>query len=328
MKITQQVLTMINIKKSSKPRMMLRFLHQTNALSDNNFKQAMANNLTKFRPFHHADIYIQLLGWILIAAGIICLTAFNWFQLTDFYKLAIAEIALLLSFISILLTKKAHHRSIACGIFAIVIGSFWAVFGQVYQINSSLYHFTLVWGICLLPFAIILRQQFITIVTGLLCYSTLMLYLPLQHHNVYFGSSASLAISALFAFVLIFAKRFKVPSITKPICYLFFSITFIALLSSSIELLFGYNTTASWLITLLFSIIAIFLLIHLNEKGMMIALYIYTIFMVLLRIFSLSHLDGISLTLIISLCAIASIYPTYKGAIWLINHANKVNHHE
>jgi uncharacterized membrane protein len=319
---------MIDIKKASKPRMMLRFLHQTKVLSDDKFEQAMASNLVQTRPFPHADIYIQLLGWILIAAGIICLTAFNWFQLTDFNKLAIAEVALIASFIAILLVKKEHHRSIAGGIFAIVIGSFWAVFGQIYQINSSLYHFTLVWGICLLPFAIILRQQFVTIVTALLFYSTLMIYLPLHHKIFYFSSLTSVAISALFTFVFIFAKRFKVPSIASPICYLFFSITLITLLGSSIEFLFRSNTTAAWLITLVSSMIAIFILIHLNEKVMMVALYIYTIFMVLLRLFSLSHLDAISLTLTMSLCAIIAIYPTYKGAIGLINYANKVNHHE
>ena len=319
---------MIDLKKASKPRMMLRFLHQTKILSDDKFEQAMANNLIQTRPYHHTDLYIQLLGWILIAAGIICLTAFNWFQLTDFIKLAIAETALVASFIAILLTKKDHHRSIAGGIFAIVIGSFWAVFGQIYQINSSLYHFTLVWGICLLPFAIILRQQFITIVTALLFYSTLMIYLPLHHKIFYFSSLTSVVISALFTFVVIFAKRFKVPSIASSICYIFFSITLITLLGSSIEFLFRDNTTTAWLLTLLSSIVAIFILIHLNEKAMMVALYIYTIFMVLLRLFSLSHLDVVSLTLTMSLCAIIAIYPTYKGAIWLINYANKVNHHE
>lgn len=319
---------MINISKASKPRMMLRFLHQSKAISDKQYEQMMANNLAQARPFYHTDIYIQLLGWILIAAGIICLTAFNWFQLTDFTKLAIAETALTASFIVVLLTKKAHHRSIAGGIFAIVIGAFWAVFGQIYQINSSLYHFTLVWGICLLPFAIILRQQFITIVTALLFYSTLMLYLPSFNRIFYFSSLSSVAISALFTFVVIFAKRFKVPSIASPICYLFFSITFIALLGSSIEFLFRSNTTTVWLITLVSSMIAIFMLIHLNEKAMMVALYIYTIFMVLLRIFSLSHLDVVSLTLTLSVCAMLAIYPTYKGAIGLINYANKVNHNE
>ncbi len=319
---------MIDIKKAQKPRMMLRFLHQTKVLSDEKFEQAMASNLVQTRPFHHADIYIQLLGWILIAAGIICLTAFNWFQLTNFNKLAIAEVTLIASFIAILLAKKEHHRSIAGGIFAIVMGSFWAVFGQIYQINSSLYHFTLVWGICLLPFAIILRQQFVTIVTALLFYSTLMIYLPLHHKIFYFSSLTSVAISALFTFVVIFVKRFKVPSIASPICYLFFSITLITLLGSSIEFLFRSNTTTAWLSTLVSSIIAIFILIHLNEKSMMVALYIYTIFMVLLRLFSLSHLDAISLTLTMSLCAIIAIYPTYKGAIGLINYANKVNHHE
>lgn len=319
---------MIDIKKPSKPRMMLRFLHQTKVLSDEKFEQAMASNLVQTRPFHHADIYIQLLGWILIAAGIICLTAFNWFQLTDFNKLAIAEVTLIGSFIAILLAKKEHHQSIAGGIFTIVIGSFWAVFGQIYQINSSLYHFTLVWGICLLPFAIILRQQFVTIVTALLFYSTLMIYLPLHHKIFYFSSLTSVAISALFTFVLILAKRLKVPSIASPICYLFFSITLITLLGSSIEFLFRSNTIAAWLITLVSSIVGIFILIHLNEKAMMVALYIYTIFMVLLRLFSLSHLDAISLTLTMSLCAIIAIYPTYKGAIGLINYANKVNHHE
>lgn len=319
---------MIDIKKASKPRMMLRFLHQSKTISNDQFEQAMANNLTQTRPFHHADIYIQLLGWILIAAGIICFTAFNWFQLNDFTKLAIAETALICSFGSILLTKKSHHQCIAGGIFAIVIGAFWAVFGQIYQINSSIYHFTLVWGICLLPFAIILRQQFITIVTALLFYSTLMAYLPLHHHIFRFNSLTSVAISALFTFAIIFAKRFKVPSITSPICYLFFSITLMTLLGSSLDFLFRDNTTTIWLITLISSMIAIFIFIHLNEKGMMVALYIYTIFMLLLRIFSLSHLDAISLTLTMSLCAIIAIYPTYKGAIWLINYANKVNHNE
>lgn len=319
---------MINLNKVSKPRMMLRWLYQSQSLTADEFEQAMRKNLLQSRPWYHVDIYIQLLGWILIAAGIICLTAFNWFQLTDFIKLAIAETALITSFITILLTKKDHHQSIAGGIFAIVMGSFWAVFGQIYQINSSLYHFTLVWGICLLPFAIILRQQFVTIVTALLFYSTLMIYLPLHHKFFYFSSLTSVVISALFTFVVIFAKRFKVPGIASPICYLFFSITLITLLGSSIEFVFRSNTTTAWLITLLSSIIAIFILIHFNEKSMMVALYIYTVFMVLLRLFSLSQLDLVSLTLTMSLCAIIAIYPTYKGAIWLVNYANKVNHHE
>ncbi|GAA5095424.1 DUF2157 domain-containing protein [Wohlfahrtiimonas larvae] len=319
---------MIDSQKSSKPRMMLRFLHQSKLLSDDQLTQAMTKNLSRTQPFHHADIYIQLLSWILIATGIICLTAFNWFQMSDFTKLAIAEIALIPSFGAILFTKKPHHKSLAGAIFTLMIGVFWAIFGQIYQINSSIYHFSLIWCICLLPFAIILRQQFITIITALLFYSTLMLYLPLHYKIFYFSSLTSIAISALFTFVIIFAKRFKIPSIANSICYIFFSITLLALLGSSIEFLFRSNTTTAWLITLFSSIIAIFILIHLNEKTMMIALYLYTIFMVLLRLFSLSHLDIVSLTLTMSICAIIAIYPTYKGAIWLIHYANKVNHNE
>lgn len=154
-----------------------------------------------------------------------------------------------------------------------------------------------------------------------------MAYLPLYHHIFRFNSLTSVVISALFTFAIIFAKRFKVPSIASPICYIFFSITLMILLGSSLDFLFRDNTTI-WLITLISSMIAIFIFIHLNEKGMMVALYIYTIFILLLRIFSLSHLDAISLTLTMSLCAIIAIYPTYKGAIWLINYANKVNHNE
>lgn len=318
---------MIDINKAVKPRMMLRFLHHSQRISDEKFSQAMKINLEKTRPFHYADIMIQCLAWILIIAGIVCLTAFNWFQLSDFMKLALAETALTLSFITTLLVKKTHHQSIAGGIFAILIGTFWAIFGQIYQINSSIYHFSFVWGICLLPFAIILRQQFVTIVTALLFYSALMLYLPLHYNLFYFNSLTTVSISALFTLVLIVAKRAKLPSISSPICYLFFGITLISLLGSSIELLFRSHTTLAWFITFTSSIIAIFILIHLNEKSMMIGLYLYAIFTLLLRIFTLSDLDIVGLTLTVSLCAILAIYPTYKGAIALLNYAHKVNRH-
>lgn len=320
---------MIDLKKSSKPRMMLRFLHQTKVLSDDKFKQAMASNLTSTQPWQLVDSYIHLLGWILIAAGMICLTAFNWFQLTDFNKLAIAETALLLSFISILLTKKDLHRSIAGGIFAIVIGSFWAVFGQIYQINSSLYHFTLVWGICLLPFAIILRQQFVTIVTALLFYSTITLYLSSHSQWSLFDDSLTyVVISILFTVAMLLTKWLKIPSFQKSIGYIFFTLSIASLFTFSIELVLTKDSTKSWIILLSLLILGILLLAHCHEKAMMVILYLVTILIFFFRIISLPNMDIMSIMITTSLCAVLAIYPTYRGAIKLISYADKVNHHE
>lgn len=321
---------MNHIKKSFKPRMVLRHLHQSKKLSDQAFHQEMTDNFSRYQPFYFANLQLQILGTLLFVAGIICITAFNWFGLSDFSKLTIVESALLISFISILVWKNSAKNALASAIFTVLIGVFWAVFGQLYQINSSLYHYSFVWGISVLPFAIILRQQFTTALTLLLFYSAFFIYLSAhtQLSNLNY-SIVITSITAVLTIGLILLKKYKVRSISTSTCYIFFILLLGSIFSLAVSSIFSrFYFFPHWMLLIAATVILTIIFLYLNEKGMMVIMYLYTILIFFIGILSSFNYTIFSSTLTISLTALCAIYPTYRGAILLIEYSKKVHNHE
>lgn len=316
------------IQRNFKPRMMLRYLYQSNKLSPERFDHAMRHNCNEQQPLHMASIHIQILGYCLIIAGIICLTAFNWFALNDLTKLAIAEIVLTLAFLAIIFLKNPIQNAMAGAIFGLMIGVFWAVFGQIYQINSSLYHYPLVWGISLLPFAILLRQQFTTALTLFLLYCAFWLYVSSHTSLPYLSFSALMAtVSSVITLIIILLKKLKVPSFSSSSAYLFFALFISCLFATAIQLASRDSMFLYWVIFFLALIALIYIFLYLNELVMMVLSYLSMILISFIFVLQLVDSTLLSLTFSLTFYALCLIYPTYLGATLLIKHAKKVHHH-
>lgn len=321
---------MITPKKLLEKRSFLRYLHHTQKIDYQSYQYNMSHNLHLTKPWYYADLYIHILGYILITAGLICLVAFNWFQLSQFTKLALVETLLITTFGAMILSTTDKYKAINAAIFSVVIGLFWAVFGQIYQINSSAYHFTLVWAISLLPFAIVLRQQFTTALSAFLIYSSIYLYL--SQTQLFFSLQTSIifsVISALFVIAFLCLKNRNIQSFGITICSIFGWLFILSLFSILIEhILFSASSLLKAGILTLASAAMTMVFLYLRAFALMIALYLFTVFTFLISLLTLSVTDGLSLASIITIASLIIIYPTYLGAIWLLNYAKKVHQHD
>lgn len=96
------------------------------------------------------------LGSGLMLAGIIFFFAYNWELMHRFVKMGIA-VALILAVFAVSMTVKMSDftRKIMVFVLCVLVGVFWAIFGQVYQTKADSYVFFLTWVFCILAWVYI-----------------------------------------------------------------------------------------------------------------------------------------------------------------------------
>lgn len=120
-------------------RMTLRSLRSQNQITHEEYDALMDKNLQSSKPIQHINLYLLILSFVLMGAGIICLTAFNWLYLFSMQKLMVAEADLAITFVTGIILTKELHKEISFALLAILIGCFWAIFKSTvaYTITHS-----------------------------------------------------------------------------------------------------------------------------------------------------------------------------------------------
>ena len=96
------------------------------------------------------------LGAGFLLAGVIFFFAYNWDALHKFVKLGIIEgLVLLLTLTALLMRKNILVRNILLTAASVMIGVFFAVFGQVYQTGADAYDLFLNWTLCTILWVIV-----------------------------------------------------------------------------------------------------------------------------------------------------------------------------
>lgn len=97
----------------------------------------------------------RLLLWFGVAfvlAGIVFFFAFNWNKLSPFLKLSLIQAGLISStLLSVYFDRNRTLSIVFAMASALLVGVFFAVFGQIYQTGANSFALFLVWSLCLLP---------------------------------------------------------------------------------------------------------------------------------------------------------------------------------
>lgn len=125
--------------------------------------------LDKYCPRNERDFWSRCLlaaGSGLVLAGIVCFFAANWSRLGDVLKLGLPLAGLVGCGLGAF-WKGLEKTSAQAFVFgaAVLLGVFWAVFGQVYQTGAFVYEFFAVWVLCLLPLCLLARNKWLWLVT-------------------------------------------------------------------------------------------------------------------------------------------------------------------
>lgn len=276
-------------------------------------------------PISILSLHLDLLGVMLVTAGIICLTAFNWLSLTTFVKFSLSESAIIIVFIYAMCTRSPARRTLALGLFALLVSCFWTLFGQTYQINSHLYHLPMIWCLSLLPFALLLNDRFLTAFTSLLIYLFIINYLQTYCHNITLVLVSTVLLSLLLNLVFIYFSTRSTLSFVHGMSALYF----VLMWGSFMVLLFDLSVRDQWVVSRIVAVIGtlftLALYYYLREKAQAILSYLagmITLFLLLLELFS-SALGFFSLSVV----GLMMIYPAYRGAEALFNAARFGDHH-
>ena len=130
---------------------------------------------TDWRRF--IDRFLMAAGVALIIAGITAFFAWNWADLGHMQKFALIEFGIVASLIAAWRSGLDSVAGRAC-LFAasFLAGILLAVYGQVYQTGADPYGLFLSWGVMILPWAIVGRQQGIWLLVVLLFNLALIMY--------------------------------------------------------------------------------------------------------------------------------------------------------
>ena len=125
----------------------------------------------------YVDRFLMTVGVALIIAGITAFFAWNWADLGHLQKFALIEFGIVASLIAAWRMGLDSAAGGAC-LFAasFLAGILLAVYGQVYQTGADPYGLFLSWGVMILPWAIVGRQQAIWLLVVLLLNLALIMY--------------------------------------------------------------------------------------------------------------------------------------------------------
>ena len=95
-------------------------------------------------------------GTLLVLAGIIFFFAFNWAELSSFFKLGLIEAALILSaFGAWFFGAKKLVGQLFLLSASVLVGVFLAVFGQIYQTGADSWQLFALWAVLILPWTVL-----------------------------------------------------------------------------------------------------------------------------------------------------------------------------
>lgn len=136
------------------------------------------------RPRHSPDAWrawlthlFAVLGSALMLAGIIYFFAFNWAALPKWYKFALVEglfILCLAGAWKVGATSRAGEVLLCAA--SVLVGVFWAVFGQIYQTGANTWQLFAVWAACIALWTALSRQAAQWSLFLVLCNITTALY--------------------------------------------------------------------------------------------------------------------------------------------------------
>lgn len=125
----------------------------------------------------YLDQFLVAVGALLIVAGITAFFAWNWAYLHQMAKFALIQggiVAAVLIAWRLQLDSIGGRASLFAAAF--LVGTLFAVFGQVYQTGADPYGLFLVWAVLILPLALIGRQPGLWLLFQLLLNLALILY--------------------------------------------------------------------------------------------------------------------------------------------------------
>ena len=126
---------------------------------------------------HFIDRFLIVTGVVLIVAGIAVFFAWNWADLGPMTKFALIECGIVAAVVLACrfgLDSAAGRVSLFAAAF--LVGTFLAVFGQVYQTGADPYGLFLAWAILILPWAVIGRQAGVWMLLQILLNLTVIMY--------------------------------------------------------------------------------------------------------------------------------------------------------
>ena len=123
------------------------------------------------------DRFLMAVGVALLIAGITAFFAWNWADLGHMQKFALIEFGIVAALV-VAWRLGPDSAAGGAGLFAasFLVGILLAVYGQVYQTGADPYGLFLSWGVMILPWAVVGRQQAIWLLVVLLLNLALIMY--------------------------------------------------------------------------------------------------------------------------------------------------------
>lgn len=179
------------------------------------FREPMYANKRQWNQF--LSIFLLAVGVGFTIAGIIFFFAYNWDDLPKFVKLGIVEVLLVAS---VLLTVFSRWNNLIKQILltgaTFLVGTLFAVFGQIYQTGADAYDLFLGWTLFTILWAVAIRfaPLWLTFI-GLLC-TTIWLYtIQIVPDNQLVISILTNAVAWICATATIIAERMKMKGTMK-----------------------------------------------------------------------------------------------------------------
>lgn len=117
------------------------------------------------------------LGGGFLASGIMFFFAFNWDAIDKFYKIGMAQGALVVTIGAFLFVKSNHLlKQMLLTLAAAIVGVLFALLGQIYQTGANMYDFFLAWSAFITLWVLLVRYPVLWLLYMVLINTTLILY--------------------------------------------------------------------------------------------------------------------------------------------------------
>lgn len=100
--------------------------------------------------FEKIKKFFLLFSVIFLIAGVTSFTAYNWATMSSFEKLAVPSVLIIVGLVAYLLLKKEIYQNLAIFFSSFMIGTLFAVYGQVYQTGADVWILFRNWAIFLI----------------------------------------------------------------------------------------------------------------------------------------------------------------------------------
>ena len=100
--------------------------------------------------FEKIKRFFLLFSVIFLIAGVTSFTAYNWENMSNIEKLAVPSVLIIVGLVAYLFLKKEIYKNLAIFFSSFMIGTLFAVYGQVYQIGADVWILFRNWAIFLI----------------------------------------------------------------------------------------------------------------------------------------------------------------------------------